>query len=436
MPQNRHSPDCVPEKAMPSSPAQVADGKSLGEALKAWRLAAGLTQEELASIVGYERSTVGHAEIGRRVPGGDFWDRADAATGAGGALRCAYEDYLGHRRTNARLRAIGSGPGPISLGEQALEAIRMASMIEGMTDHGQELDLLHRQVISLADAYFTTPVEGMARGLASARNLAAGLFGVVRGIAPLRRLHLLTARMTGVLAHLLLDTGDLPHAREVAAAAWEHAAAAADGPTMGWVRSVQSLVHYWSGFPSIAAAFAKDGAKHVSGGLVAVRLATFEAHAYGRLGNAAKVLAAIARAAEHRQKLPASASEPGGLMCFSVAQELSYGATALLSLGDMDQLPEAARRAERAVELMSGLPGPDPLAASLDLASARYLSGDLEGAVAALEAVVAAPAEARTHTIRLRATSMVEYVRYRRDALEARKMATLLEAIAAPALDR
>src|SRR5258708_7042445 len=46
----------------------------------------GLTQPELAGRVGVSVTTVGHAETGRLWQSRQFWERADAILGAGGAL--------------------------------------------------------------------------------------------------------------------------------------------------------------------------------------------------------------------------------------------------------------------------------------------------------------------------------------------------------------
>ncbi|GAA4895431.1 helix-turn-helix transcriptional regulator [Streptomyces coeruleoprunus] len=61
--------------------------RAWGEVLKAFRRRAGLTQEQLAPIVGYSTSFVSSVEQGRRMPPWDLVERAEAALDAFGALK-------------------------------------------------------------------------------------------------------------------------------------------------------------------------------------------------------------------------------------------------------------------------------------------------------------------------------------------------------------
>jgi hypothetical protein len=62
-------------------------------ALAARRRRAGMTQIELAAIVGVSVTTVGHAETGRLWQSRGFWERADKALGAHGLLLRRHDDY-------------------------------------------------------------------------------------------------------------------------------------------------------------------------------------------------------------------------------------------------------------------------------------------------------------------------------------------------------
>jgi transcriptional regulator with XRE-family HTH domain len=64
----------------------------LGAELAAYRRAAGLSQAELASFVSYSRSTVANVETGRQHVPADFWEKADLACHAAGALVRASND--------------------------------------------------------------------------------------------------------------------------------------------------------------------------------------------------------------------------------------------------------------------------------------------------------------------------------------------------------
>ena len=60
--------------------------RALSAGLASRRRALGLTQPELAYLVGYSATTVGHAETGRLWQGRDFWENADKVLAADGEL--------------------------------------------------------------------------------------------------------------------------------------------------------------------------------------------------------------------------------------------------------------------------------------------------------------------------------------------------------------
>ena len=62
---------------------------ALGADLATYRRAAGYSQAELARLTTYSRSTVANVETGRQHAPLGFWQRADTAVGAGGALTAA-----------------------------------------------------------------------------------------------------------------------------------------------------------------------------------------------------------------------------------------------------------------------------------------------------------------------------------------------------------
>ncbi|HEY0636503.1 MAG TPA: helix-turn-helix transcriptional regulator [Pseudonocardiaceae bacterium] len=72
----------------------AAARRALGERLAQCRSAAGLSQGQLASFVGYGRSTIATAETGRRTAALDFWQRCDDVLTTGGVLT---RQYIGLR---------------------------------------------------------------------------------------------------------------------------------------------------------------------------------------------------------------------------------------------------------------------------------------------------------------------------------------------------
>jgi DNA-binding transcriptional regulator YhcF (GntR family) len=67
--------------------------RALSAALAAWRHAAGLTQPQLAELIGMSVTTVGHAETGRVWHSRHFWELADEGVGAGGELLALHDAY-------------------------------------------------------------------------------------------------------------------------------------------------------------------------------------------------------------------------------------------------------------------------------------------------------------------------------------------------------
>lgn len=78
------------------TPEQLADARrNLGQQLAARRETAGLTQRQLARLVGYTRSAIANVETGRSIQPRDCWVRYDELLRADGALLAGYDQYRG-----------------------------------------------------------------------------------------------------------------------------------------------------------------------------------------------------------------------------------------------------------------------------------------------------------------------------------------------------
>jgi DNA-binding GntR family transcriptional regulator len=88
------SPNARPRVAAPGRPVPAADAvRALSAGLAARRLAAALTQADLAALVGRSVTAVGHAETGRTWQARQFWENCDKALSAHGALLRLHDDY-------------------------------------------------------------------------------------------------------------------------------------------------------------------------------------------------------------------------------------------------------------------------------------------------------------------------------------------------------
>ena len=85
--------------------AVTAARRALGEELAAYRRAAGYTQDGLAKLTGYSRSTIANVETGRQHAPRDLWERADAELRAGGVLASGYDDVEAVARRELRAAA-------------------------------------------------------------------------------------------------------------------------------------------------------------------------------------------------------------------------------------------------------------------------------------------------------------------------------------------
>ena len=83
----------------------AALGAALSAALAERRSALGLRQPDLAAMLGVPLTAVGHAETGRSWQAREFWERAGALLGDGGALVRKYDEYRAASRAAAELPA-------------------------------------------------------------------------------------------------------------------------------------------------------------------------------------------------------------------------------------------------------------------------------------------------------------------------------------------
>lgn len=83
----------VPAHAAGFERCRTDAARALSGTLAAFRRAAGLTQPQLADIIGMSVTTIGHAETGRLWQSRCFWELADKAVSAGGELLALHDAY-------------------------------------------------------------------------------------------------------------------------------------------------------------------------------------------------------------------------------------------------------------------------------------------------------------------------------------------------------
>ena len=220
------------------------------------------------------------------------------------------------------------------------------------------LDQLDQRVRRLARDYLTKPVVPLVAELAALRNRLFGLLGERQALSHARGLYVLACRVCGLLACASSDRfGAYRAAAQQAETAWLCAKEAGYGELKAWVRSIQSTIDFWRGRYQEAAERARAGQAYAREGLELVRLASLEARACGRLGDARGVQGAVALATAARDG--ASGQDEGrhaGAFGFSVANQVRCAGSARLWLGDPRAVAQAREELDQALRLFDADP--------------------------------------------------------------------------------
>jgi tetratricopeptide (TPR) repeat protein len=268
---------------------------------------------------------------------------------------------------------------------------------------GEGMDQLHDDVAMLTTAYPQRPLTEILGHLVDSQDT---LFTLLEGRQPpayTRRLLLLTSIISGLLAKSSHDLGDSHAALTQTRTAFLCADQADHNGLRAWIRGIQSLIAYWAGRYNESVRYAQQGAEFNAHSTASVWLPVSEARAWAALGNVNQARAAIERAETAWDQVdPDELDELGGICTFSRARQLYYAADALA------WLPSEAEAAERyslqAVQAYADTSAPewafgDAAGSACDLAVARVIRGEIDGAAEALQPVLDLPTEQRIHGI-------------------------------------
>ncbi|RKS06006.1 hypothetical protein DFP74_1626 [Nocardiopsis sp. Huas11] len=278
----------------------------------------------------------------------------------------------------------------------------------GRTNVGPHtLDQLDADLRNLIKAYPGRPVFPTFLELVDLRNRAFELLEGQQYPKQGRDLYLIAGVTCGVLANASFDLGHMDAAATQARTAYLCAELAGSDWLRTWVRGMQSLIAYWGDHFEEAISLASSVRETVSGqGSAAVRLASIEARAHARVGNAEGVETALAAAANARETAD-HPDEYGGMMAFPVEKQLFYGSTCQVWLGGRPRLHRAAREASQAVSMFEQAPPGqrrvgEMCLARLDLAASRLETGELDGTAEQVHAVFTDAANRRTDSVKRR----------------------------------
>ncbi|GGZ18690.1 hypothetical protein GCM10010387_09080 [Streptomyces inusitatus] len=280
----------------------------------------------------------------------------------------------------------------------ARRAIRFAMGAE-RNEVGQEtLEHLQDEVRRIAGIYIRVPLGTILDDLTNIQDETFRMLesGQARP-SQTRDLYFLAALESGMLAKASHDLGDPQSAMMQARTAAVCSAQAEHVGMSAWIRGLQSLISYWADRPEDAVHYARKGVSAAAGlrGSVTVWLAGLEARAAALLGDAETVLSANRRAEVLRERCrPDDLDALGGNFLFPQIRQAYYSVEASVLLGHGDA--GLVRRAEEAALGFSDPDHPhwafgDQAGVQSDLALARLYTGDLDGAVEAVQPVLDLP---------------------------------------------
>ncbi|MFP8959122.1 hypothetical protein ACLIYP_00910 [Streptomyces nanhaiensis] len=214
-----------------------------------------------------------------------------------------------------------------------------------------------------------------------------------------QRLYLAAGQAAALLSAVSFDVGVLTPAVTLARTSAMYGSVIEHGPLQAYAHGALAFLAYWDGRPTEAVRLAKQAQQFGGLGDTALRrLLVIEARAHGHLGNAEQAQHAIRTSLEldtgARDELH---DDTAGEFAFPTARIAMSNATTYLLLRDAEG---AETSASQALELLDGQPserqpvlvaGP----AAIDLARARLVRGELDGAQEALAPVFQVPAEWR-----------------------------------------
>jgi hypothetical protein len=295
------------------------------------------------------------------------------------------------------------------------------------------LEQLDADVFRIANDYVHVPPLPMVIEMLRVRRRVYRLLQGHQKPTDTTQLYLLAGILCGLLANASTDLGYHPAAAEQARAAWAYAEITGHNGLRAWTRGMQALIEYWSHRPRQAARLAQGAQRFADSTTAKVRLFTIEARMWARLGNLEQTHRCIRAATQARETTTTDTlhDEIGGVFGFTHAKNHYYAGATYIHLGQADLALNATRQA---IDLYTNGPtdqrsyGAESLA-RIDSAMAHLLKGSLEGAIDALQPVLALPVDKRIAQLNERLTGLRHRIAYPafRDAQEAHDLDERIE---------
>ncbi|WP_328863263.1 DNA-binding protein [Streptomyces sp. NBC_00306] len=315
------------------------------------------------------------------------------------------------------------GPASLDVPAHDLEAEIAMTAHEAQTDASEmaaasvsdvTVEQLQDDVHDLARSYTKKSPQGVWQEAKLLREKAE--HGRERTAVPAQQqvLLILAGKASALLAQAAFDLGQLDGARRLARTAALYGETARYEPLRAFAAGSLAYIAYYSGEPSQALAHVRRALTYGGLGDVANRrLRAIEARAFGHLGDVTSAQRTMAMA----QTVDAGASDElhddvGGEFGFSHERLAMSNASTALLVDDGHGAEESARHA---LDLVSSQPPRQQSTtvigkASADLAMARLLSGDIDGAADALQAVFSVPGDQRVTGLVSRAAAVRRFL--------------------------
>lgn len=261
------------------------------------------------------------------------------------------------------------------------------------------IDQLEEDVVVLAQTYGRTPPFEVYRRAKELLAIAQEMLDRTQIPRQRGRAYLAAGQSAAILAAGCFDLGALGPSAQLARTAALYGQVIEHGPLQAFAHGALALRAYWEGRPSEAVRLVHTAQRFTGLGDTAVtRLAVIEARAYGHLGNGAAATEAIRASLEvgtgRRDELH---DDVGGEFGFPLDRVAMSNATTFLLLRNAEGAEESA---DQALTLLKAKPADQrPMLitsqAAVDLAHARLMRRELDGAIESLEPVFLVPTEWR-----------------------------------------
>ncbi|WP_350280890.1 hypothetical protein [Kribbella sp. HUAS MG21] len=278
------------------------------------------------------------------------------------------------------------------------ESIALLSFAEQSNVGELTVEQLHADIERIAQSYLRMPIRPLFEKSRAIRDRAFALLAGNQSPRQSRDLYSAAGWAITLLGWMSVDLGRPDIAEGHTRTAWACAEAADHDVLRGWIRATQHTAAFWQEDFSRAAAYAEDGLRY-SAGTARLFLASAASVDLARAGRTDKArdLLDVARTLAVR---PAD-SEPGGVFLCTPERAEGVWADTHLAFGDPRR---TAEHADHSVAQFETAPyavrnsGSERMA-RLQQAKARLLLGELDGAVEAVEPVLALPPEYRVRPL-------------------------------------